>query len=170
VSDAYVSVLCDCVLARARDDRGQVESVRRTAASLVLFDSGRTSLEKSGSSDAVTAGGMRQADTDLRETLPQISLIVRTSLPACLKNLMRSERPAFLHQALGQADCLHRRQRFFRNGLDASSAIGQGTSKSIPRACLTWTTRIVPVSTPIVGHCGHRPARLRKGIVVIHPW
>ena len=62
----YVSVFCGRVLARIRNDRGQVEPVRRTVASLVLFDSGRTSLEESGSSDAVTAGGMRQADTDLR--------------------------------------------------------------------------------------------------------
>jgi hypothetical protein len=63
-------VFCGRVLARTRNDRGQVEPVRRTVASLVLLDSGRTSLEESGSSDAVPAGGMRQADTDLRETLP----------------------------------------------------------------------------------------------------
>jgi hypothetical protein len=38
-------MFCGCVLARTRNDRGQVEPVRRTVASLVLFDSGRTSLE-----------------------------------------------------------------------------------------------------------------------------
>src|SRR5665811_2523269 len=74
--------------------------------------------------DAVTAGGMRQADTDLRETLPQVAFFVRTSLPAGLQDLMRSERPAFLHQPPGQVNCLHRRQRLFRNRLDAGSPIG----------------------------------------------
>ena len=156
VSDPYVSVFCGRVLARARNDRDQVEPVRRTVASLVLFDSGRTSLEELGSSDAVTAGGMRQADTDLRETLPQVAFFVRTSLPAGLQDLMRSERPAFLHQPPGQVDCLHRRQRLFRNRLDAGGPIGQGAAKSIARASLPWPTSIVPVSAPIAGHCGHR--------------
>lgn len=155
----YVSVFCGRVLARTHNDRGQVEPVRRTVAGLVLFDSGRTSLEESGSSDAVTAGGMRQADTDLRETLPQVAFFVRTSLPAGLQDLMRSERPAFLHQPPGQVDCLHRRQRLFRNRLDAGSPIGQGAAKSIARASLPWPTSIVAVSAPIAGHCGHRPTR-----------
>jgi len=81
----YVSVFCGRVLARIRNDRGQVEPVRRTVASLVLFDSGRTSLEESGSSDAVTAGGMRQADTDLRETLPQVAFFGRTTFQRASK-------------------------------------------------------------------------------------
>jgi hypothetical protein len=126
-------------------------------ASLVLFDSGRTSLEKSGSSDAVTAGSMRQADTDLRETLPQVAFYVRTGLPTGLQDLMRSERPAFLDQPPGQADCLYRWQRLFRNRLDAGNPIGQGASKSIARASLPWPTSIVPVSATIAGHCGPRP-------------
>ena len=155
----YVSVFCGRVLARTRNDRGQVEPVRRTVASLVLFDSGRTSLEESGSSDAVTAGGMRQADTDLRETLPQVAFFGRTSLPAGLQDLMRSERLASLHQPPGQVNCLHRRQRLFRNRLDAGSPIGQGAAKSIARASLPWPTSIVPVSARIAGHCGHRPTR-----------
>lgn len=152
-------MFCGCVLARTRNDRGQVEPVRRTVASLVLFDSGRTSLEESGSSDAVTAGGMRQADTDLRETLPQVSFFGRTSLPAGLQDLMSSERLASLHQPPGQVNCLHRRQRLFGNRLDAGSPIGQGAAKSVARASLPWPTSIVPVSAPIAGHCGHRPAR-----------
>lgn len=152
-------MFCGRVLARTRNDRGQVEPVRRTVASLVLLDPGRTSLEESGSSDAVTAGGMRQADTDLRETLPQVAFFVRTSLPAGLQDLVRSERPAFLHQPPGQADCLRRRQRLFRDRLDADSPIGQGTAKSIARASLPWPTSIVPVSAPIAVHCGHRPTR-----------
>lgn len=152
VSDPHFSLFCGRVLARTRNDRGQVEPVRRTVASLVLFDSGRTSLEESGSSDAVTAGGMRQADTDLRETLPQVAFFVRTSLPAGLQDLMRSERPAFLHQPPGEADCLHRRQRLFRNRLDAGSPVGQGAAKGIARACLPRPTGMVPVSAPIAGH------------------
>jgi hypothetical protein len=157
--DPYVSVFCGRVLARTRNDRGQVEPVRRTEPSPVLFDSSRTPLEESGSSDAVAAGGMRQADTDLRETLPQVAFFVRTSLPAGLQDLMRSEWPAFLHRPPGQVNCLHRRQRVFRNRLDAGSPIGQGAAKSITRACLPWPTSIVPVSAPTAGHCGHRPTR-----------
>ena len=147
------------MLSRTRNDGGQVQPVRRTMAGPVLFNSGRAPLEESGSSDAVAAGGMRQADTDLRETLPQIAFFVRTSLPAGLQDLMRSEWPAFLHQPPGQVNCLHRRQRLIRNRLDAGSAIGQGAAKSITRACLPWSTSIVPVSAPIAGHCGHRPTR-----------
>jgi hypothetical protein len=98
----HVSVFCGGVCARTRNDRGQVEPVYRTVASLVVFDSGRTSLEESASSDAVAAGGMRQADADLREALPQVTFFVRTSLPAGLQDLMRSERPAFLHQPPSQ--------------------------------------------------------------------
>jgi hypothetical protein len=155
----YVSVVCGRLLARTCNDRGQIEPVRRTLASLILFDSGGPSLEESGSSDPVTAGGMRQADTDLRETLPQVAFFVRTSLPAGLQDLMRSERPAFLHQPLGQVNCFHRRQRLFRNRLDAGSPVGQGAAKSIARASLPWPTSIVPVSAPLPGHCAHRPAR-----------
>lgn len=95
-----------CLITRTRDDRGQVEPVGRTVASLVLFDSGRTSLEESGSSDVVAAGGVGQADTDLRETLPEGALFVWASLPAGLKNFMRRERPAFLQQVLGYPHCL----------------------------------------------------------------
>jgi hypothetical protein len=147
-----VSVSFGGVLARTPNDRGEVEPVDRTAAGLVLFDPGHTSLEETGSSDAVTTRGMRQPDADLREALPQIAFFVRTSLPAGLQDLMRSERPAFLHQPPSQAQCLHRRQRLFRNRLDADSPIGQGAAKSIARASLPWPTGIVPVPVPVAGH------------------
>ncbi|MCZ4499630.1 MAG: hypothetical protein JWQ74_2183 [Marmoricola sp.] len=103
-------------------------------ASRVLFDPGRTSFEESGSSNAVAAGGMRQADTDLRKALPKASFFILTRLPAGLEDLMRSERPTSLHQVLGSADCLQRRHRFVRNRLDAGNPIGQGTAKSVARA------------------------------------
>jgi hypothetical protein len=82
-------------------------------ASFVLFDSGRTSLEESGSARAVSAGGMRQADTDLREALPQVAFFGRTGFPAGLQDLMCRKRLTVLHQPLGKANCLQRRQRLF---------------------------------------------------------
>ena len=130
-------------------------------ASVVFFDSGSTSLEESGGSGVVAAGGMRQADTDLRETLPQVAFFVRPSLPAGFQDLMRSERPAFLHELAGPANCLHRRQRLLRDLLDAGSPIGQGAAKSIARTSLPRPTNIVPVpvSGLIADHCAHRLAR-----------
>ena len=65
-------MLCRRVPASTGNDRGQVEPVRRTVASVILFDSGGTSLEESGSSSAIAACGMRQADADRREPLPQV--------------------------------------------------------------------------------------------------
>ena len=170
VANVAFGRFCGRVLARTRNDGGQVEPVPRTVASLVLFDSCCASLEESASSDAVTAGGMGQADTNLRETLPQVAFFVRTSLPAGLQDLVRSERPAFLHQPPGQIHCLHRQQGLFRNWIDAGSPIGQRAAKSISRASLPWTTSVVPVSAPIAGHCGHRPTRSSTTTVVIHQW
>jgi hypothetical protein len=163
------SVFCRRAPARTGNDGGKVEPVHRTVASLVLFDSSCASLEESASSDAVTASGMGQADTDLRETLPQVAFFVRTSLPAGLQYLVRSERPTFLHQPPGQAHCLHRRQGLFRNWIDAGSPIGQRAAKSISRATLTWTTNVVPVSAPIDGHGEYRPTKSSTATVIIRP-
>lgn len=165
-----VSVPSGRVPARTGNDRGQVEPVRRTVASVVFLDSARASLEEAGGSGAVTAGGMRQADADLSETLPQVAFFVRTSLPAGLEDLVRSERPAFLHELPGQVDRLHGRQRLFGDRLDARRPIGQGAAKSIARASLPWPTSNVSISAPIAGHHGHQPTRSWTSTVVIHPW
>ena len=69
------------MLTRAGNDSRQVEPVRRTAASVVLFESGSTPLDEPDRPDAVTAGGMREADTDLGKTPPQVAFFARTSLP-----------------------------------------------------------------------------------------
>jgi hypothetical protein len=149
-----VSAVCGRVFTRAGNDRAQVESVRRTVARAVLLKSGRTPLEEPDSSDPVAAGGMREADTELGEPLPQIAFFVRTSLPAGLQDLMRSKGPALLHQAPGQVQGLQRRQRLFRNRLDAAGPIGQGPAKSITRTLLSCATGSVPVT--VAGHSRHR--------------
>jgi hypothetical protein len=100
VSD--VSAICGRVFTRASNDRAQIETVGRTVARAVLLESGSTPLEEPDSSNAVAAGGMREADTDLGEALPQIAFFVRTSLPAGLQDLMRSKGPPLLHQTSGQ--------------------------------------------------------------------
>jgi hypothetical protein len=155
VSD--VSVVCGRVFTRARNDRAQVKPIGRTVARAVGLESGSTPLEEPDSSDAVTAGGMRETDTDLGEPLPQIAFFVRTSLPAGLQDLMRSKGPALLHQTPGQGQGLQRRQRLFRNRLDASSSIWQRPAKSITRALLARATGSVAV--PVTGHDRHRPER-----------
>ena len=67
--------------ARAGDDRPQVEPVRRTVAGVVLLEPGRAPLEQPDGSGAVAAGGVREADAGLRETLPQ----VEKGLPSCTR-------------------------------------------------------------------------------------
>ncbi len=141
------------MLTRAGNHGRQVEPVRRPVAGVVLFESGRASLKESNSSDAVTAGGMGKPDTDLRQALPQIAFVVRTSLPAGLQDLMRGEGPSRLHQAPGQVQGLQRGQWLFRNRLDASGPVGQGTAKRIARTLLTWATGGVAV--PVAGHGRH---------------
>ena len=153
VSD--VSAVYRRVFTRAGNDRAQVEPVGRTVARVILLESGSTPLEEPASSDAVAAGGMREADTDLGEPLPQIAFFVRTSLPAGLQDLMRSKGPPLLHQTPGQVQGLHRRQWLFRNRLDADNPIGQRPAKSITRALLTRPTGSVAV--PVAGHGRHRP-------------
>ena len=167
----YVPVLSGRLLAHTRNERGQVEPVRRTVASLVVLDASRTSLEESGSSDAVAAGTMRQADTDLRQTLPQTRFFVRSSLPAGLQHLVRGERPAFLHQPPGDVQSLQRWQRLFRNRFNASCPIRQGAAQGIARASLPWPTSIVAVSASVsvAGHRGHRSTRSCTPTVVIRP-
>lgn len=79
---------------RAGNDRRQVEPVRRTVASVVLHEPVSTPLQEPLSSDTVTAGGMGEANTDLGQTLPQVTFGVRPSLPTRLQDLMRGEGPS----------------------------------------------------------------------------
>ena len=146
----YVSTTCGRVLTRAGNDRRQVEPVRGTIARVVLFKSGYTPLEEPDSAGAVPAGGMREADTDLREALPQVALFARTSLPAGLEDLMRSKGPTFSHQIPSQVQGLRRWQWLLRNRLDAGRPVGQRPAKSITRSLLTRATGGVAV--PIAGH------------------
>ena len=100
---------CGHVLTRTGDDRCQVEPVPRTFAGVVRFESGHTPLDEPASSDAVTAGGMRETDTDLGKTLPQIAFFAWASLPAGLKDLVCSKRSALMHQGPGHVQGLRRR-------------------------------------------------------------
>ncbi len=138
------------VLTRAGNDSRQVEPVGGALAGVVLFESGRTPLEEPDSAGAVPASSMREADTDLREALPQVAFFARTSLPAGLKDLVRSKWPAFLDQTPGQVQGLRRRQGLLRNRLDAGGPVGQRPAKSITRSLLTRATGGVAV--PIAGH------------------
>ena len=85
------------MLTRAGNDRRQVEPVGGTVARVVLLESDRTALKEPESTGAVPPGSMRETDTELRETLPQVAFIARTSLPAGLKDLMRGKGPALTY-------------------------------------------------------------------------
>jgi len=100
----------DRVLTRAGYDRGQVEPVRGTVARVVLFESDRTALKESESTGAVPTGSMSETDTELRETLPQVAFLARTSLPAGLKDLVRGKGSALTYQTPGQVQGLQRRK------------------------------------------------------------
>ena len=155
------------MLTRAGNDRRQVEPVRGTIARVVLFKSGYTPLEEPDSAGAVPAGGMRETDTNLGETLPQVALFARTSLPAGLEDLMRSKGPTFSHQIPSQVQGLRRWQWLLRNRLDAGRPVGQRPAKSITRSLLTWATGSVAV--PIAGHCWLQPECSRTIPNAIHP-
>ena len=137
------------------NDGGQVQPVRRALAGTVGLESARTSLHQPGSPDAVTAGSMCQADTDLRESLPQVPFLHGTSLPASLENLMGGKGPALLHQDPRELQRLQRRQRLFRHRLDTHGAVGQGTTQRVSRPRLTRATGSVPVAR----HSRNHPER-----------
>jgi hypothetical protein len=98
------------VLTRAGNDRLQVEPVRGTFARVVLFESDRTALKESDRTGAVPTGSMRETDTELRESLPQVAFLARTSLPVGFKDLMRGKGPALAYQTPGQVQGLQRRK------------------------------------------------------------
>lgn len=160
------------MLTCAGNDRSQVEPVRRTAAGVVLCESGRTPLDEPGRSDAVTPSSMGEADTELGESLPQVALCVRTSLPSRLQDLVSSKGPSLLHETAGEVQGLGGRQWFLGNRFDADSPVGQRTTKSITRPLLTRATGSVAIATPALaaGHSRIRAVRARASSKVIGPW
>ena len=146
----YVSATSGRVLTCAGNDRSQVEPVRGTITRVVFLESGRTPLEEPDSASVVPASCMREGDADLGETLPQIAFFARTSLPASLKDLMRSKGPALSYQTPGHVQGLRRRQWLLRNRLDAGRPVRQRPAKSVTRPFLARTTGSVAVS--IGGH------------------
>jgi len=158
------------VLTCAGNDRSQVEPVRRTAANVVLCESGRTPLDEPGRSDAVAPSSMGEADAELGETLPQVALFVRTSLPSRLQDLVSSKGSSLLHETAGEVQGLGGRQWFLRNRFDADSPVGQRTTKSITRPLLTRATGSVAIAIPAAGHSRIRAVRARASSKVIGPW
>jgi len=131
---------------RAGNNRSEVQPVGGAPTGAVRSESARTPLNQPESTDAVAARGVRQADTKLREPLPQVPLLSRTTLPACLQDLMRSKRPARLHQLSRNLQRLHGRQGLLRHRLDTHSPVGQGPTQRIPRPSLPRATRRVTVT------------------------
>ena len=162
-----VSTTSGRVLTCAGNDRSQVEPVRGTIARVVFLESGRTPLEEPDSASVVPASSMREGDADLGETLPQVAFFARTSLPASLKDLMRSKGPALSYQTPGHVQGLRRRQWLLRNRLDAGRPVRQRPAKSVTRPFLTRTTGGVAV--PIGGHGWLQPECPRTIPNVIRP-
>lgn len=117
----------------ATHDGGQVEPVGRPFAGTVLLESGRTALEEPERANAVPPGGVGEPDADLGETLPKVAFFGRPGFPAGLKYLVGGEGPASFHQTPGRDQRLRRRQRLFRDRLDASASVRQRPPKSV-----TW--------------------------------
>ena len=163
----YVSTTSGCVLTCVGNDRSQVEPVRGTIARVVFLESGRTPLEEPDSASVVPASSMREGDADLGETLPQVVFFARTSLPASLKDLMRSKGPALSYQVPGHVQGLRRRQWLLRNLLDAGRPVRQRPAKSVTRPFLPRTAGRVAV--PIGGHGWLQPECPRTIPNVIRP-
>jgi hypothetical protein len=79
--------------------------------------------------------------------LPQIALRLRPCLPSRLINLMCREWSALIQQLVGIPDRLLRRQRIFRDRLDAGTPIRQWPAELVPRTRLPGTS--LGVSIPI---------------------
>ena len=147
-SDCKMSVSASLgrLLTGANHDSREIKTVRGTLASGVLIEARRTTLEEPGSADAVSAGGVREADTELRQALPKVAFVDGPGLPARLQHLMGSKGSSLPHQTTGRVQRLQRRQRFFRNWLNAGSPVRQWSAKSITRPLLARAPGIVPVA------------------------
>ena len=125
------------LITRAAHNGGQVEPVGGPFPGIVLVESFRTALEKPQRADTVSAGGVGQRDTNLGETLPQVTFFGWPSLPAGFEHLMGGEGPSGLHQTPGLDQCLRRRERFLGDRFDTGASIGQRPSKSVAWPSLT---------------------------------
>ncbi len=139
----------------AGNNRSEVQPVSGALAGAVRFESARPPLNQPESTDVVTASGVRQADTKLRESLPQVPLLSWTSLPARLEDLMRGKGPALLYKLSRDLQRLHGRQGLLRHRLDTHSPIGQRATQCIPRPSLPGATHWVTIT----GHSRLLPER-----------
>ena len=131
---------------RAGHKRSEIQPVGGAFTRAVRFEPARSPLDQPEGTDAVAASGVRQADTKLRESLPQVTLPSWTGLPARLQYLMRSEGPAVHHELSRNLQRLQGRQGLLRHRLDAHSPIGQRATKRIPRPGLSRATRGITVT------------------------
>ena len=92
---------------------------------------------------------MREPDADLGEALPEVTLLVRTRLPAGLQDLVGGERSTLADQLTGPVEGLGRGQRLLGDRLDAGRAVGKRAAEGVPRTLLAGAAGGIPVP---VGH------------------
>lgn len=152
IEPGRVSATCGRVRPHTGNNFSEIKAVGCALASVVPFQPGRTTLKEPGRADPVAAGGVREADTDLCETLPEVAFLVGAGLPASLEHLMGSEGPPLPHQNAGRVQRVRGWQWILRDRLNAGIPVGQGSAKSITRPLLTWAPGIVSVA--VAGHIG----------------
>ena len=90
--------------------------------------------------------GVRQADSDLRQALPEVALGRWCRLPRRLKDLMRVKGQALIQQLLGAGESLGRRQGSLIGGRHGTRGIpGQRSAKLISRPGVPGSARSVSV-------------------------
>lgn len=127
-------------------DRIQVEAIGPSSGAAERRQSIRGASEEPVGSHVVPAGGMGHGNTDLREPLPEISLLDRAGLPSSLEHLVCREGPPTLHQFSSRLDGVFRGQRLLRDGCDPLGTVRQWSAQGVPRPRLACATLRVPVT------------------------
>ncbi|MCW2769530.1 MAG: hypothetical protein JWR27_963 [Aeromicrobium sp.] len=105
-----------------------------------------SALDEAGGADGIASCGMREADAQLGEALPQFAFVVGAVLPSRFQHLMRCEGSALPDKFLGQSQGFVRRQGDVGHRLDARRTVRKGTPQGVARSSLLSPPLLIPVS------------------------
>ena len=93
--------------------------------------------EQGDGAAGVAPAGVRQADRDLGQALPQVALVRRSGLPGRLEDLVRVEGAAVTEQAVGEDGGIAAGDdQVVGNPVLAGIAVGQRASQAVAGACV----------------------------------
>ena len=130
---------------RALGDLNEVQTVGGAPGPGVLLEPADAALDQPARPDVVAAQRVGQADADLREALPQVTLLLGAGLPPRLQHLVGREGAALLDQRAGRGQGLVRGQRLLGDRLDTGLAVREGTPERVAGPRLPGASRLVAV-------------------------